>query len=198
MIAPEYPPGFVVRTEAQMAAWNNGIRLEYRKWRLAAVRLDHSAWRDLRSGRDASRSLAATICQAAINVTGDPFPSRRAIISRYQDALGPIISRLAGSLCVAFSTTIVFPIWTRLPCYPARFMAFPQYGGRACVGAPDRQQPRHHARRRCRRHRLGDDLGGGWLASPRLLLGQRIRTACRGASGRRGRTAPRGSSPTSP
>lgn len=54
-----------------------------------------------------NRLFFGTICQAAINVTGDPFPSR------YQDALGPIISRLAGSLCVAFSTTIVFPIWTR-------------------------------------------------------------------------------------
>ena len=28
MIAPEDPPGFVVRTEAQKAAWDNGFRLE--------------------------------------------------------------------------------------------------------------------------------------------------------------------------
>jgi hypothetical protein len=28
MIAPENPPGFVVRTEAQKAAWDNGFRLE--------------------------------------------------------------------------------------------------------------------------------------------------------------------------
>jgi len=28
MIAPESPPGFVVRTEAQKAAWDNGFRLE--------------------------------------------------------------------------------------------------------------------------------------------------------------------------
>jgi hypothetical protein len=28
MIAPETPPGFVVRTEAQKAAWDNGFRLE--------------------------------------------------------------------------------------------------------------------------------------------------------------------------
>jgi hypothetical protein len=28
MIAPEHPPGFVVRTEAQKAAWDNGFRLE--------------------------------------------------------------------------------------------------------------------------------------------------------------------------
>ena len=28
MIAPEDPPGFVVRTEAQKAAWDNGYRLE--------------------------------------------------------------------------------------------------------------------------------------------------------------------------
>ncbi|HKN11237.1 MAG TPA: hypothetical protein VJ376_17410 [Pseudomonadota bacterium] len=28
MIAPENPPGFVVRTEAQKAAWDNGYRLE--------------------------------------------------------------------------------------------------------------------------------------------------------------------------
>jgi HNH endonuclease len=28
MIAPEYPPGFVVRTEAQKAAWDNSFRLE--------------------------------------------------------------------------------------------------------------------------------------------------------------------------
>jgi hypothetical protein len=26
MIAPENPPGFVVRTEAQKAAWDNGFR----------------------------------------------------------------------------------------------------------------------------------------------------------------------------
>jgi hypothetical protein len=29
MIAPENPPGFVVRTEAQKAAWDNGYRLEH-------------------------------------------------------------------------------------------------------------------------------------------------------------------------
>ena len=28
MIAPENPPGFVVRTEAQKAAWDNGYRIE--------------------------------------------------------------------------------------------------------------------------------------------------------------------------
>ena len=28
MIAPEDPPGFVVRTEAQKAAWDNGFRLD--------------------------------------------------------------------------------------------------------------------------------------------------------------------------
>jgi hypothetical protein len=28
MIAPEDPPGFVVRTEAQKATWDNGFRLE--------------------------------------------------------------------------------------------------------------------------------------------------------------------------
>src|SRR5437870_8638202 len=28
MIVPENPPGFVVRTEAQKAAWDNGYRLE--------------------------------------------------------------------------------------------------------------------------------------------------------------------------
>jgi len=28
MLAPENPPGFVVRTEAQKAAWDNGYRLE--------------------------------------------------------------------------------------------------------------------------------------------------------------------------
>jgi hypothetical protein len=28
MIGPEDPPGFVVRTEAQNAAWDNGFRLE--------------------------------------------------------------------------------------------------------------------------------------------------------------------------
>jgi hypothetical protein len=28
MIAPEDPPGFVVRTEAQKAAWDNGFRIE--------------------------------------------------------------------------------------------------------------------------------------------------------------------------
>src|SRR5437588_7255156 len=28
MTAPEDPPGFVVRTEAQKAAWDNGFRLE--------------------------------------------------------------------------------------------------------------------------------------------------------------------------
>jgi hypothetical protein len=28
MIAPENPPGFVVRTETQKAAWDNGFRLE--------------------------------------------------------------------------------------------------------------------------------------------------------------------------
>jgi hypothetical protein len=28
MIVPELPPGFVVRTEAQKAAWDNGFRLE--------------------------------------------------------------------------------------------------------------------------------------------------------------------------
>src|SRR4051812_31043534 len=28
MILPEDPPGFVVRTEAQKAAWDNGFRLE--------------------------------------------------------------------------------------------------------------------------------------------------------------------------
>jgi hypothetical protein len=27
MIAPENPPGFVVRTEAQKAAWDNGYRI---------------------------------------------------------------------------------------------------------------------------------------------------------------------------
>jgi hypothetical protein len=30
MIAPEDPPSFVVRTEAQKAAWDNGFRLERR------------------------------------------------------------------------------------------------------------------------------------------------------------------------
>jgi hypothetical protein len=28
VIAPENPPGFVVRTEVQKAAWDNGYRLE--------------------------------------------------------------------------------------------------------------------------------------------------------------------------
>jgi hypothetical protein len=28
MMTPEDPPGFVVRTEAQKAAWDNGFRLE--------------------------------------------------------------------------------------------------------------------------------------------------------------------------
>jgi hypothetical protein len=28
MIAPQDPPGFVVRTEAQKAAWDNGFRIE--------------------------------------------------------------------------------------------------------------------------------------------------------------------------
>jgi hypothetical protein len=30
MISPEDPPGFVVRTEAQKAAWDNGFRVERR------------------------------------------------------------------------------------------------------------------------------------------------------------------------
>jgi hypothetical protein len=29
VIAPENPPGFVVRTEAQKAAWDNGYRIEW-------------------------------------------------------------------------------------------------------------------------------------------------------------------------
>ena len=48
MIAPEDPPGFVVRTEAQKAAWDNGYRLERGvERRLAALRLDHGAGLDL-------------------------------------------------------------------------------------------------------------------------------------------------------
>jgi hypothetical protein len=39
MIALENPPGFVVRTEARKAAWDNGYRLE----RLATLWLDNCA-----------------------------------------------------------------------------------------------------------------------------------------------------------
>jgi hypothetical protein len=50
MIAPEDPPGFVVRTEAQKAAWDNGFRLERgveSERRLVALRFDDRARRDL-------------------------------------------------------------------------------------------------------------------------------------------------------
>jgi hypothetical protein len=37
MLAPENPPGFVVRTEAQKAAWDNGYRLEQGWMRVGSV-----------------------------------------------------------------------------------------------------------------------------------------------------------------
>ena len=56
---PESPPGFVVRTEAQKAAWDNGYRLERGvEGRLAPLRLDDRSRHGVDCGRFAARALA--------------------------------------------------------------------------------------------------------------------------------------------
>ena len=59
MIAPEDPRGFVVRTEAQKAAWDNGFRLDRGVERGGWLRYaSTTAWRDLDRWRVAPRALA--------------------------------------------------------------------------------------------------------------------------------------------
>jgi hypothetical protein len=62
MISLEDPPGFVVRTEAQKAASDNGYRHErgYRE-RVATLRLDHRAGLDLDCWRLRSGPVARAL-----------------------------------------------------------------------------------------------------------------------------------------
>ncbi len=64
MLAPENPPGFVVRAEAQKAAWDNGYRLEQglsEGWLryVCALRLKAELAADTVRTRDAKRLRAA-------------------------------------------------------------------------------------------------------------------------------------------
>jgi hypothetical protein len=63
MITPENPPGFVVRTEAQKAAWDNGFRLEQdieHGWvHYCALYLDNCARIGVDSRRVAARPMVA-------------------------------------------------------------------------------------------------------------------------------------------
>jgi hypothetical protein len=64
MIAPEDPPGFVLRTETQKSAWDNGYRLEHEiKGRMCAVRGFALPASTAESGPATSRVLLGLRCR---------------------------------------------------------------------------------------------------------------------------------------